>query len=89
MHRLAFTDELTGLNNRRRVLWRGNTLFELARRQGAPFSLLVFDIDHFKRINDTLGHHQGDRVLQWLSQAAASQLRPRDVLWGVPVGRSF
>lgn len=80
MHRLAFTDELTGLNNRRRVLWRGNTLFELARRQGAPFSLLVFDIDHFKRINDTLGHHQGDRVLQWLSQAAASQLRPRDVL---------
>ncbi|WP_042011794.1 GGDEF domain-containing protein [Aeromonas fluvialis] len=59
MHRLAFTDELTGLNNRRRVLWRGNTLFELTRRPGAPCSLLVFDIDHFKRINDTLGHHQG------------------------------
>ncbi|WED76108.1 diguanylate cyclase [Aeromonas allosaccharophila] len=80
MHRLAFTDELTGINNRRRVLQHGSDMFALARRQGTPFCLLVFDIDHFKRINDTLGHHQGDRVLQWVSQAVASQLRQHDVL---------
>ena len=78
MRRLAFTDELTGINNRRRVLRHGSDMLALARRQGTPFCLLVFDIDHFKRINDTLGHHQGDRVLQWVSRAAACQLRRQD-----------
>jgi len=80
MHRLAFTDELTGINNRRRVLRHGSDMFALARRQGTPCCLLVFDIDHFKRINDTLGHHQGDRVLQWVSRAADRQLRRQDQL---------
>ncbi|ELC7281523.1 diguanylate cyclase [Aeromonas veronii] len=80
MRRLAFTDELTGINNRRRVLRQGSDMLALARRQGTPFCLLVFDIDHFKRINDTLGHHQGDRVLQWVSRAADRQLRHQDQL---------
>ncbi len=80
MHRLAFTDELTGINNRRRVLRYGSQMFALARKQGTPFCLLVFDIDYFKRINDTLGHHQGDRVLQWISQLAVCQLRRQDQL---------
>lgn len=80
MHRLAFTDELTGINNRRRVLRHGSDMFALARRQGTPFCLLAFDIDHFKRINDTLGHPQGDRVLQWVSQAVAHQLWRQDQL---------
>lgn len=80
MRRLAFTDELTGINNRRRVLRQGSDMLAQARRQGTPFCLLVFDIDHFKRINDTLGHHQGDRVLQWVSRAADRQLRHQDQL---------
>ncbi|WP_258228764.1 tetratricopeptide repeat-containing diguanylate cyclase, partial [Aeromonas sp. HMWF015] len=80
MRRLAFTDELTGINNRRRVLRQGSDMLAQARRQGSPFCLLVFDIDHFKRINDTLGHHQGDRVLQWVSRAADRQLRHQDQL---------
>lgn len=80
MRQLAFTDELTGINNRRRVLRQGSDMLALARRQGAPFCLLVFDIDHFKRINDTLGHHQGDRVLQWVSRATERQLRRQDQL---------
>ncbi|MFQ1998812.1 diguanylate cyclase [Aeromonas veronii] len=80
MHRLAFTDELTGIDNRRRVLVDGREHFELARRQQMPFSLLLFDIDHFKRINDSLGHHQGDRVLQWVSRMVARELRQQDLL---------
>ncbi|WP_421250782.1 diguanylate cyclase [Aeromonas sp. 600584] len=80
MHRLAFTDELTGIDNRRRVLVDGREHFELARRQQMPFSLLLFDIDHFKRINDLLGHHQGDRVLQWVSRMVARELRQQDLL---------
>lgn len=80
MRHLAFTDELTGIDNRRRIMWQGEALLELARRQHSPFSIILFDIDFFKKINDTLGHHQGDRVLQWVVQCSRSLLRRSDMI---------
>jgi len=66
--RLAVTDELTGLSNRRGFqaqvedeLWR-------ARRFGHPIAILMFDLDHFKKINDTYGHPQGDIVLKGFAE---------------------
>ncbi len=77
---LATTDQLTGLYNRRHF----NTLMsqELGRatRYKRPFSLIMFDIDHFKKVNDTYGHPAGDKVLSVLSRAAASAVRNTDVL---------
>lgn len=82
--RLASTDPLTGLWNRR--FFRLACKKELARcvRDGQPFSLLVADIDHFKRINDRHGHLTGDAVLCAIAEAIQSDLRPFDLLgrWG-------
>ncbi len=63
MQRLAITDELTGLTNRRHFLQRLDAEIERARRYEYPFSIVMIDIDHFKRINDAHGHVLGDRVL--------------------------
>jgi len=76
----ATHDELTGLVNRRQ-------LFELAERehariqrgQAAPAALLMLDIDHFKRINDTHGHLAGDDILRHLGQTLRSTLRTADI----------
>jgi diguanylate cyclase (GGDEF)-like protein len=61
---LARTDELTGLPNRRAFLERGTSALDLARRHGRALALIMFDIDHFKRINDTHGHGAGDAALR-------------------------
>lgn len=80
----AITDPLTGLNNRRRF----NEVLSLemmrAQRYGTPLSLILYDIDHFKNINDNHGHLVGDRVLTELSDAIASRVRGTDILarWG-------
>lgn len=78
--RLAHTDPLTGLANRR-VLEDALTR-EIARsvRTGEPVSLVLFDIDHFKRVNDTLGHQQGDQVLRNVASALAEACRDADLL---------
>lgn len=73
---LASTDELTGLANRRQIE-------QLAREalQGSEsraFSIVLFDIDHFKKINDVYGHACGDRVLQQVARASADALREQD-----------
>jgi diguanylate cyclase (GGDEF)-like protein len=60
----AYTDFLTGLANRRRFERDGDIEFDRARRYARALSLLVVDVDHFKRVNDTRGHSFGDRVLQ-------------------------
>ena len=76
--RLALHDELTGLPNRRyslEVLTRWLAGMERARQ---PLSLMMLDIDHFKRINDTHGHLTGDRSLQQLADILRARLRTQD-----------
>ena len=63
MEKLANTDALTGLSNRRCLLERFDETWELAERHGHPLSCIMLDIDKFKKVNDTYGHAAGDRVL--------------------------
>ena len=76
----ANRDALTGLYNRR---YLDSTLErELARcqREGLPLSLMLIDLDHFKRINDTYGHQAGDEVLKQLAGMLNAQARSADVV---------
>lgn len=75
---LATKDELTKLCNRRRLFEVLEREVELARRQYSPFTLLMIDIDDFKRINDTLGHLAGDQVLKEVAAAMKKTLRLGD-----------
>lgn len=76
---LAFTDALTGVNNRRRFLELAQREMERAKRYGAPFSYLTLDVDHFKSINDAYGHDQGDLVLKSLANNCLKALRDTDI----------
>ncbi len=77
--RLATTDSLTGLHNRRYFDERlGNALARL-RRTNQPISMMLFDVDRFKQINDTLGHGAGDVVLESLARLIRSRTRASDV----------
>lgn len=80
MRQLATTDALTGLANRRH--WMDGSLRALAQaqRQGKPLSMLMLDIDHFKKVNDTWGHPTGDVVLQALAQTLQATGRTYDVI---------
>ena len=84
LHRLATTDLLTGLFNRRYLLTVLETEVERARRHDRPLALILFDLDHFKQINDTCGHDQGDQVLQAIVAQVRGRLRRNDVFarWG-------
>jgi diguanylate cyclase (GGDEF)-like protein len=80
LERLATVDALTGLRNRR---WLDDAFARhivRATRTSQPASLLMIDIDHFKRLNDEHGHAAGDGVLRRVAQAFASSLRPVDLL---------
>jgi diguanylate cyclase (GGDEF)-like protein len=72
-------DPLTGLNNRRTALEELQTRFELSLRHRRPLSVLMCDLDHFKRINDSLGHGAGDRVLEQFGQRVRANLRNTDL----------
>ncbi len=78
--RLARTDDLTGLNNRRAFYEQGEQAILQARRYKQPLSLIMLDIDHFKAINDELGHAAGDDVLRKLADVLRSEQREGDVL---------
>lgn len=80
LKRLATTDALTGAVNRRSFLERAQAELSRSRRYGAPLSLVMMDVDHFKRINDTLGHAQGDDALCRIVQVCAQVVRKEDVL---------
>lgn len=76
----ANTDELTGLNNRRAFFTLGEQATRQALRNQHPLSLIMFDLDHFKQINDSYGHAIGDRVLQKVATTVDSMARDADVL---------
>ncbi|WP_291321840.1 diguanylate cyclase [Desulfonatronospira sp.] len=75
---MAITDELTGLWNRRYFMHVAQKEFERAKRYDQHLSLLMLDIDHFKRINDTLGHAAGDATLQYLGSLLNNMMRAMD-----------
>jgi diguanylate cyclase (GGDEF)-like protein len=77
---LSRTDPLTGLSNRRYFEERLQEEFTRARRYRSPLSLVMMDIDYFKRINDTYGHPFGDEVLRAVSQVTRARLREVDML---------
>nr|WP_241093702.1 CHASE2 domain-containing protein [Xanthomonas sp.] len=78
--RQAHRDGLTGLANRHSFELAFRQELAMARRSGKPLTLIVVDIDHFKRYNDTLGHHSGDRALTLVAAAVARHARrPHDV----------
>ena len=79
-HRLARTDALTGIPNRRYVEEVLNAESARCRRDGSPLSVVLADVDDFKRINDGLGHRAGDRVLIRLALMARRQCRSMDVV---------
>jgi diguanylate cyclase (GGDEF)-like protein len=78
-HDQARTDELTGLPNRRAFVERGTAALDQARRYHRPLSLVMFDIDHFKKINDTLGHAAGDATLRAAAVVVQRTARAADV----------
>ncbi|MCK9373308.1 MAG: diguanylate cyclase [Sulfuricurvum sp.] len=81
---LTLIDPLTQVGNRRYFTEEFTKELEKSARYNHPISLIMFDIDHFKAINDSLGHHAGDSVLRELSTLIHSQLRASDYLarWG-------
>jgi len=80
LQRLATTDMLTGMANRRSFLEVAEAAFQRAREGHAPLTLLMLDLDHFKSINDRFGHLEGDRVLAEFAQATKHQLRASDTV---------
>jgi diguanylate cyclase len=77
---LALHDPLTGLPNRRLFQDRLASALERARRTETQAALLVIDLDRFKQVNDTLGHHVGDKLLQRVSELFASRVRRSDTV---------
>jgi two-component system, cell cycle response regulator len=76
----TITDNLTQLHNRRHFDGEFAREFSRSRRHHRPLSLLVIDIDHFKNVNDTHGHHVGDITLKAIADAIRSSLRTEDIV---------
>lgn len=75
---LTTSDELTGLHNRRYAMETIDKEIGRSRRYSHPFSVAVLDLDNFKKVNDTFGHQEGDRVLRVLAEVAQTSLRSAD-----------
>jgi diguanylate cyclase (GGDEF)-like protein len=75
----AITDSLTGLFNRRHFFKIAETEISKALRYSRPLSVMMYDIDFFKRINDTFGHLSGDTVLQTVAEVTTGELRDSDI----------
>ncbi len=79
LERLVIQDPLTQVCNRRHFQQKYQEALYNAERYGQNFSLIMLDLDHFKRINDRYGHQAGDETLKWFSKQASSGLRDSDV----------
>ncbi len=77
---MVVTDSLTGLGNRRFFERSIEPLFEEMEAENQVFSIMVFDIDHFKRVNDILGHDMGDQILKEVAARLASNMRAIDIV---------
>ena len=77
---IGLTDSLTGVYNRRYIDRRLLEEIARARRQSYPISFMYIDIDHFKRVNDTVGHGGGDEVLREVATRIKNELRASDAL---------
>ena len=84
LHQLATRDPLTGLFNRRHFQAVADQAVAHARRVGEPVSLVIADVDFFKRVNDVHGHDAGDKVLVELTEVLRQVFRAQDILarWG-------
>lgn len=84
LERLASTDPMTELYNRRYFYELAGTVIKLAKRSELTYSLIMIDIDKFKRINDTYGHQAGDEVIVTLAKALKYNKRESDIVsrWG-------
>ena len=85
---LAYFDTLTGLPNRQYFSLQTERELSRARREGASLAVLFLDLDGFKGINDSLGHHVGDLVLQWVADRLRTGLRPSDTLGRPTTGQA-
>ena len=79
MRRLATYDSLTGLLSRRAFMERANYFVSIAKREEQEFSIMVVDMDYFKKINDQYGHATGDRVLASFGKTVSNILRESDL----------
>jgi diguanylate cyclase (GGDEF)-like protein/PAS domain S-box-containing protein len=77
---LARSDSLTGINTRRHLLELAAHEFHIAMRYRPPLSVLMFDVDNFKQVNDSFGHAVGDQVLQRIIQIVCAGIRSVDVI---------
>ncbi len=84
LENLAITDSLTQIYNRYKINAEIDLHIAMAKRNHQPFSMLMFDIDHFKRVNDTYGHYVGDVVLKELTKLVENNIREVDAFgrWG-------
>lgn len=80
LQKLASTDPLTGLANRRYFFQLAGREMERIRRTGSQACLAMLDIDHFKTLNDNMGHTEGDKALTYLAKIITSVIRPYDLV---------
>jgi diguanylate cyclase (GGDEF)-like protein len=80
VQKLALTDTLTNVYNRRGFMELSKREVERARRFGRPLSAIMVDVDHFKEINDTYGHAEGDRILRMVAERLNTNIREIDIL---------
>lgn len=76
--KLARTDKLTGINNRRSMFELAEFKFEVAKRYKQQLAMIIFDVDHFKKVNDAYGHLVGDQTLVEVTKLVQTQLRNAD-----------
>lgn len=88
VQQLAITDPLLGIYNRRQFFNLANEEFKRYKRYGTGFSAIIFDLDHFKEVNDRFGHQVGDQVLRAVAALCQENLREQD-LFGRYGGEEF